>query len=839
MRAVWSWLRELVEIDQDISAEEAARALTSTGFEVESVTSFGQDFRGVVVAEVVAKRKHPESDRLTLVDVIETPGGTATQVVCGANNVPEPGGRVLWAKPGSVLPGLGEIGTRKIKGIASPGMLCAEDELGLGEDHDGIIVLGAEDVLTGTGELLGDPHAIERLGLRDVVFEVGVHANRPDAMGHLGLARELIAIVGGRLRPSAESPESSATVIDRALSAGWLATAHIEDPQGCPRYTARVIDGLQVRPSPRWMQQRLRAVGVRPLSNLVDVTNYVMFELGQPLHAFDYAKLAGAGSHAIPHIQVRRARAGERITTLDGVERELDAADLVICDARGPVALAGVMGGAETEVGEQTTRVLLESASFEPGAVRRTARRLGLPTEGSARFGRGVDPNLADVASARASALLARLGGGRVAAGVVDAYVRRVEPVQVSLRASRASMLIGLEITRTQAAELLGRLGIESRPDPDDDDRLQVICPTHRPDLTREVDLIEDVLRVRGFHTVPATLPQGQVPLHRRPDPRPLLARRALVAAGMSEAITFGFTARARVESLGLPASDRRARPIAVRNPMSAEQAVMRTSLVPNLLAAVARNVSFGIADVALFEIGSVFLAREGAATPGDEAAPGGEGLPDEPIHVAGVMTGQRPGWLASGGEVDMFDLKGAVECLLEALVPGQVEAVRFEADASIPYLHPGVCARVILPDGTLVGHVGEVHPRTRRALDVALRCFAFDLALDAFPVPAARQMRPVSRFPAVTRDLSMLMSADVPAARVRALIDEAAEPLIEAVTVLEDYRDPEHVPAGKKGMLWSITYRSAEGTLTDAQVERAHEAIVTRLLEKLPAQRR
>lgn len=824
MRAVWSWLRELVDLDRDISTEEAAQALTSAGFEVESVTGFGQDFRGVVVAEVVGKRRHPESDRLTLVDVIDTPGGSATQVVCGANNVPEPGGRVLWAKPGAVLPGIGELGTRKIKGIASPGMLCAEDELGLGENHDGIIVLGKHDVLAGTGEILGDPQAIERLGLRDTVLEIGVHANRPDALGQLGLARELVAIVGGRLRPRATLEDE---YLDRSISAGALAAVHIEDAAACPRYTARVIDGLRVAPSPRWMQQRLRAVGVRPLSNLVDVTNYVLFELGQPLHAFDHAKVTQA------EIRVRRARAGERLTTLDGVERLLEATDLLICDARGPVALAGVMGGAESEVSEQTTRVLLESASFEPSLVRRTARRLGLHSEASARFERGVDPNLADMASARAAQLMAELGGGRIAVGVVDAYVRRIEPVQVPLRASRASMLMGIPITRDGAAELLGRLGIVASPDPEDEDRLQVTCPTHRPDLTREVDLIEEVLRMRGFDAVPATLPQGHVPLHRQADPRPVLARRALMAAGLSEAITFGFTSRARAESLQLPASDRRSSPLAIRNPMSAEQAVLRTSLLPNLLAAVGRNLSFGVADVALFEIGSVFLTREAKAAAGDE------GLPEEPVYMAGVMTGQRPGWLEGGGEVDVFDIKGAVECLLEALLPGRTEAVRFEADASIPYLHPGVCARVILPDGSLAGYIGEVHPRTRQVLNVEPRCFAFDLSLDAFPAPAARQMRAVSRFPAVTRDISMLMGVDVPAARVRALIDEAAEPLIELVTVLEDYRDPEHVPAGKKGMLWSITYRSSEGTLTDAQVDRAHEAIVARLLEKLPAQRR
>lgn len=822
MRAVWSWLRELVELDQDISAEEAARALTGAGFEVESIETYGHDFQGVVVAEVVGKRKHPNAERLTLVDVIDAPGGTATQVVCGASNVPEPGGRVLWARPGAVLPGIGAIATRAIKGVDSPGMLCAEDELGLGEDHDGIIVLGEGDVLSGTGDVLGDPGAIERLGLRDTVLDIGVHANRADALGHLGLARELVALFGGRLRPVAPALED---YLDQALAAADLVSVHIEDPSACPRYTARIIDGVRVAPSPRWMQQRLRAVGVRPLSNLVDITNYVMFELGQPLHAFDYQTIARA------EIRVRRARAGERITTLDEVERTLEPADLLICDGDGPVALAGVMGGADSEVSERTSRVLLESAGFEPTVVRHTARRLGLHSEAGARFERGVDPNLAELASARAAQLMARLAGGRVATGVVDAYVRRVEAVRVPLRASRASMLIGLDITRDQAAGLLGRLGIEAVPDAADADRLEVTCPPHRPDLTREVDLIEEVIRIHGFDKVPATLPAGQVPLRRRPDPRPALARRALVAAGLSEAITFGFTSRARVASLGLPEDDRRARPIPIRNPMSAEQAVMRTSLLPSLLAAVARNLSFGVGDVALFEVGNVFLGRDDAATAGEE------GLPDEPVRVAGVMTGQRPGWLGSGGEVDVFDIKGAVECMLEALLPDQ--PVRFEADTESSYMHPGACARVLLPDGTLVGHVGEIHPRTRRALGVEPRCFGFELALDGFPMPAARQMHPIPRYPAVTRDVSLLMDASVPAARVRALIDEAAEPLVELVTVLEDYRDPEHVPAGKKGMLWSITYRSVEGTLTDAQVDRAHEAIVARLLEQLPAQRR
>ena len=830
MYVVWSWLRELVDFDQDVSVEEAAQALTGAGLEVEALTSIGDGFSGVVVAEVVGKRRHPQADRLTLVEVIDQPGGPVTEVVCGAPNVPEPGGRVLWAKPGAVLPGDMKIGKRKLKGVESAGMLCAEDELGLGDDHDGIIVLSQADVLSGTGDVLGDPGALERLGLRDTVLEIGTPANRPDVLGHLGIARELAALLGGRMRPLSIAIDD---LVDPALATEALVSVHIDDPEGCRRYVARVIDDVRVAPSPRWMQQRLRAVGVRPLSNLVDITNYVMFELGQPLHAFDYAAVAGGT------IRVRRAGQGERITTLDQAERALETTDLLICDAQGPVALAGVMGGAHSEVADTTTRVLLEAASFAPEPIRHTARRLGMHSEASHRFERGVDPNMPEIASARAAQLLARLAGAqgpaKISTGMVDVYPRPAAPIRVSLRASRASQLTGVDISPDLATTLLGRLGLEVIADPADADRIQVTCPTSRPDLTREADLIEEVIRIHGLDKVPATLPTNQIPLTRRVDRRPALARHALVTAGMSEAITFGFTSLKRVESLRLAAEDRRGQPVTLRNPMSAEQAVLRTSLLPNLLAAVARNVSFGVTDVGLFEIGSVFLANQPGA------------LPDEPLHVAGVLCGTRAGWLMSGGEVDLFDIKGALECMLAALLGDEAEQVGFAANATVPYMHPGVCAQVILPDGTVAGHVGEIHPATRNALDVGLPCFGFELALDLFPRPQPVQMHAIPRYPAVTRDISLLMDEAVPAARVRQLIDEAArqaaeqgaESLVERVAVLEDYRDPDNVPAGKKGMLWSITYRSTEGTLTDAQVDAAHEVIVARLLSELPARRR
>lgn len=835
MFAVWSWLRELCDFDREVSVDEAVMAFTDAGLEVEAVTHTGADFSGVVVAQVVGKRPHPQADRLTLVDVVTSAGGAVTEVVCGANNVPEPGGLVLWAPPGAILPGKGEMGEKTIKGVTSAGMLCAEDELGIGDDHDGIVIVSDADAMFGDGPLLGDPRAIDRLGLRDTSFEVGVHANRPDCLGHLGLARELCALLGGKVKPVVPQTAElhDADLHDADLQAADLVAVAIDDAHACPRYVARVIDGLTVRPSPLWMRLRLRAVGVRPLSNLVDITNYVMFELGQPLHAFDYNDVAGA------RIEVRRAGQGERMKTLDDVDRKLTVDDLLICDGERPVALAGVMGGANSEVSANTTRVLLEAANFDRLTVRKTARRLGMHSESSHRFERGVDPNVADLASLRASELMARFGGGRIATGSADAYVRRVEPWQVSMRASRASLLTGVEFTRPEAARLLGRLGIEVANDPDDDDRVNITCPTYRPDLTREVDLIEEVIRIHGVHNVPASLPERSVARTQVVDHRPRLARLALTGAGLNEAITYGFTSRERLDALNLPDGDRRLDIVPVKNPMTKDQAVMRTSLLPNLLGAVARNVSHGISDIAIFEVGSVFWARK----PGE--------LPEESTFITGVMTGHRPGWLRSDDEVDFFDMKGVVERLLKAVLGRHAERARFVADRAVTYFHPGVCAAMYLPgaasdaDGAAVriGDLGEVHPRLREKFGIESRCFAFDLALSGLPVQAPTEMTEIPKYPAITRDISLFVAEQIPAGRVRALIDEHERGLptshIEHIAILEEYRDAEKVPAGQKGLLWTITYRSSAGTLTDAEVDGTHENLVGKLVAELPAQRR
>ncbi len=844
MKAVWSWLLELCDLSNVPTVEEGARALTAGGLEVESLVDLGAGFGGVVVAEVVGKRPHPESNKLTLVDVITARGGAATQVVCGAPNVPEPGRKVLWAPPGATLPGGMTLAVKAVKGVESPGMLCSETELEIGDDPSGIIVLDADD-----GTPLG-ARAQQALGVADWVLDVNAPANRGDCLGHLGLARELCALLGGRLVPPAPEPDLEALAAD--LDAAALADVTIGDPEGCPRYVARVIDGLTVRRSPRRFAQRLRAVGVRPISNLVDVTNYVLFELGQPLHAFDWHHVRGArgsrdatrggvnagglypgrGDGNVPCvIDVRRARAGERMTTLDGQERTLVPDDLLICDGERPVALAGVMGGSDSEVSATTSRVLLESASFQPRSIRRTARRLGLPSEASQRFERGVDPELAPLAAARAAVLLARLGGGRIARGQVDVYPRSpIRPI-VPLRLSRIRSLIGADLHPGECEAALLRLGCEVVPD--GEGHWKVTPPSARADLGREVDLIEDILRVHGYGNVPATLPALRVGPAQLVDDVADRARRALAGAGLAEAITFGFQSRDRAAALGLATdgSDRRAHPVALRNPMSAEQAVMRTSLLPNLLAAVARNASYGIADVALFEVGAVFLRAAGQALDGEPTA-----LCDEPLHAAAVLAGARPRWLGAPQPWDVFDVKGVLEALTRALGAGELRTV---AASDIPYLHPGVAARVHDADGRVIGELGEVHPAVRERLGVEGPVFMFDVALGALPAAAPARMRSIPRFPASARDVSLLLDDPIPAARVRDVISAASQDLVETVRLAEEYRDAARLGAGKKSMLWSISYRAADRTLTDAEVDAAHEAIVARLVAETPAERR
>jgi len=812
VKVLWSWLLELCDLDRVPTVEEGARALTRAGVEIEQQTDLGAGFKGVVVAEVVGQKPHPQSDKkkLTLVDVIVERGGTATQVVCGAPNVPAPGRKVLWAQVGATLPKGVTLAAKPVKGIVSPGMLCAEDELGLSEDHAGIVVLDEDDRTP-----LGAP-AQRALGVDDWLFEVKAAANRGDLLGHLGVARELAAVMRGRL----VAPDAS---LDAFRGGGDAKTQiAIASAQACPRYTARVIEGLRIGPSPRRIAHRLRAVGVRSISNLVDVTNYVLFELGQPLHAFDAAKLTSGSVGVSPAVD------GEKFKTLDGVERTLVPGDIMIRDGERGIALAGVMGGAETEVTDGTTRVLLESASFAPVAVRRTARRLGLHSEASHRYERGVDPELAALASARASRLLCEVGGGKVIGEIVDAYPGKREPAAIAVRLPRVQALTGIALGEAGCKDALERLGFVVAPAVAAG--LSVTPPSARADVLREVDVIEEILRITGYDQVPSTLPALRqapgVPEIDRAD----VCRRALAAAGASEAITFGFQSAERCGALGLAATDKRAQPIAIRNPMSEQQAVMRTSLLTNLVAAIARNQSFGRNDVVLFEVGSVFLRRgEGASEQPLHQ------LADEPVLAAGVLAGRRAAQIGDGAPWDAFDAKAFA---LEAIraVSGHI-AVRVRATSAIAYFHPGVAGELVV-EREVVGRFGELHPDVRARLGVTGAAFAFEVELALLPLAGPAQMQPIPRFPGSTRDVSLLLAESIASGRVSDVIADAAEPLVTGVRLLEDYRDPK-LGTGMKSMLWSIAYRAPDRTLTDAEVDKAHETIVGRLVENLPAQRR
>ncbi len=820
MKVLWSWLLELCDLDAVPTVEEGARALTRGGIEIEGMTNLGAGFKGVIVAEVVGKRPHPQADKLTLVDVITERGGAATQVVCGAPNVPAPGRKVLWALPGAEIPDRQNpgrfitLGKKAVKGIESPGMLCAEDELGLSDDHAGIVILDEDD-----STALGSP-AQRALGIDDWLLEVNAPANRGDLLGHIGVARELAAMLRGKVVwPDADLSaytKPGNVKLEIAIASG----------EECPRYSARVIEGLAVKASPRRIAQRLRAVGVRPISNLVDVTNYVMFELGQPLHAFDADKLKTG------IIGVSSASDGERFTTLDSQERSLVRGDLMIRDGDRGIALAGVMGGMDTEVTDGTTRVLLESASFKPLLVRRTARRLNLHSEASHRFERGVDPELASFASARASRLLCMYGGGKVVGDIVDAYPGKREIAAIPTRLPRVQMLTGVPLTETACRDALERLGFTVMIETQNE--MKVTPPSVRTDVVREVDVIEEVLRVTGYEQVPSTLPVMRQAPPVRSASRADVARRALAAAGVSEAITYGFQSVDRVNALGLPGTDRRAQPIVIRNPMSIDQAAMRTSLLPNLIAAVARNQSYGRGDVALFEVGSVFLRRGERVTEGPMHE-----LADEPTWAAGVLAGARPGQIGDGTPWDAFDAKALA---LEAIraVAGDVR-VRANPTSTIAYLHPGVAGELLVErQGRLevVGCFGELHPDVREKLGVTGSVFAFEVELDKLPLAEPAQMRAIPRFPGSERDVSLLLAEDIPAGRIVDVIEAANEPLVTRIRLLEDYRDAK-LGAGMKSMLWSIAYRSPDRTLTDAEVDKAHETIVGRLVENLPAQRR
>ncbi len=799
MRISLEWLAEFVELDTDDPdlPERLANGLLLAGLEVEALERPRAALEGLVVGEVVSVASHPNADKLRVCQVSD--GARERPVVCGAPNV-EAGARVVLATPGVRMPEGMKIEVARIRGERSEGMLCSERELGLGTDHSGIMIL-EEAAAPGSD-------AAQLLGLRDVIFDISITPNRADCLSVLGVAREAAALLGAALRPPDIPLRESADARVDALCA-----VEIHDPDKCPRYAARVVLGVEIGASPLWMQRRLRAAGMRPINNVVDVTNYVMLSLGQPLHAFDLHRLA---EHRI--IVRRWAESDGAFTTLDGRERAMDTEDLMICDAEGPVAIGGVMGGLDSEVSDDTRDILLESAYFAPETIRRTRRRLGMSTEASYRFERGVDPSGTVRAADAAAELMRQTAGGVVARGAVDAHPAPIAPKRVSVRVERASKVLGVPLDASRVRESLASLGLDVCEA--DEGVLDVEVPTFRPDVEREIDLIEEIGRRVGYENIPATLPASANPAA-RPAPARVLeleARRTMLAGGFSEAVNFSFLSGDALRRMGWRAEEM----VALRNPLSGEMDVLRTTLRAGLLANAAHNLSRGVGEVRLFEVGRVF-----------HPAPG-EALPRQVPHLAGIAVGRARG--EAQPEI-LFDLKGVVERFLDAL---RVRGVRFAPSDAAPGWDGSALARVLAGEATL-GHIGLVSPEALDAWDIGAEVAAFELSLAALTEvePASRLMTPLPKYPASLRDLAMVVDAERTNGEVEALIRQAGGEWLESARLFDVYEDAALQEAGEKSLAYSLVFRHPEATLTDEQVGEAFEGIVALLGERLGARLR
>lgn len=795
MNVTYNWLKEFV--DFDLTPEQLADVLTMLGLEVDAMEKQGCGLDDVVVARVEEKKQHPNADKLSLCRVNN--GTEVFDVVCGAQNFKQ-GDTVALAQIGATLPGDFKIKRSKIRGEESCGMLCSEKELGLAEESAGIMVLPAEFTL-------GTP-VFEALGLKDTLLEIGLTPNRADCLSVVGIAREIAA----KLCSSVRYLSTAITEGDKAASETISVT--IQDTDLCPRYAARYITGCRIAPSPDWLVKRLSAVGMRSINNVVDVTNLVMMELGHPLHAFDCDQLNGN------RIVVRRAGAGELFTTLDDQQRTLTADDLVICDAAQPVALAGVMGGLNSEITDSTSNILLESAWFKPAAIRRTSKRLGLHTESSHRFERGADIGMVPMALDRAASLIASLSGGTVARGVVDAYPTPVVPATIVMRPERAGALLGIELTSLEVADILVRLKCTVSETPAG--TLEVVPPSYRIDLEREIDLIEEVARLKGFDAIPATMPIARVvsdrpTLHQRME---RTVRDILVGHGMNEIINFSFTSADAADKLLLKVDDVRRTAIKLANPLVAEQAVMRTTLLPGVLEVVARNTSFRTMDLRLFEIRRRYM-------------PTAEEMPHEALCIAGALTGARDGsgWDCSRDDVDFYDAKGVVENLLELI---GVRGVKWVADAPETYYHPGKSCSIMV-GRERIGTVGEIHPVVQENFELEKPVYAFEIDFEKLLKfsGSKKSITAPSRFPDSSRDVALLAPDDLAADRILECIQSLKAREIEQVEIFDVYRGV-GIQEGFKSIAIRLRYRSYERTLTDDEINGIHSKVVATLTNKL-----
>jgi phenylalanyl-tRNA synthetase beta chain len=792
-----AWLREFVAIE--LSAADVAERLTMAGLEVEGISTHGT-YEHMIAARIVGLEPHPGADQLSLCTVDLGPRGTL-RIVSGAPNA-EAGLRVAVALPGAVLADGTVVEPVEVRGVSSPAVLLSEREIGISDDHSGVMALGA-DAEPGTS-------LAATLGTADTVLDVAITPNRGDCLSILGIARELAALTGARLGAPplrlAEKPPSSADAI----------RVDIQDVDLCPRYVARVVSGVKIGPSPLWVRSRLEMLGVRAINNVVDVTNYVMLERGQPLHAFDLARLRGA------QIIVRRAGARVVVRTLDDVDRELESDDLVIADREGPVAVAGVMGGLGSAVTAATRDVLIEAAHFAPITVRRTSRRLGLRSEASLRFERGVDVEGVPRAADRAAELLAKLSRGQVATGRVDVYPNPQPAIEVLVRTDRANQLLGTALSVAEIGQSLRRVsaGVKAAG------RGGYLCrpPSYRSDLTREADFVEEIARLAGYDRIPATLPRAILAATPDSGRRRLTGRvrELLVAQGMHEMICHRFVGadwNRQIGGLAPPGASA----VGLRNPMSSEASEMRRSLLPNLLMAAARNRRQDEEWFRAFEIGSVFW-RDGEFREGHV--------------VGGVLAGALPqrGLLRDDRVESFYDAKGAIEALCAELRVSGVEWKRHQLPS---FLHPGKAALVCVR-GASLGYVGGLHPLIAKALDLEPPPWTFELDIEKLESYARARVtfQPLPKYPVVVRDLAIVADEEFEAESVLDTIASCSNLPVESARLFDLYRG-KPLPPGKKSLAYSIAYRASDRTLTDDEVNRLHDSLIERVTRQLGVQLR
>jgi phenylalanyl-tRNA synthetase beta chain len=809
MRVPVRWLRSYC--DPGLPAAEIAEVLTMAGDKLERLHRTGvRDPSAFVVGKVLESERHPDADRLSVCKV-DDGSGQARTIVCGAPNVAA-GQTVAVALPGAVMPDGSELGEATLRGVTSSGMILAEDEVGIGEDHGGIMVLpdGIEP---------GTPLA-EHLAIADDVLELEITPNRPDVMSVYGVARDLHAVTGAELGEDPGAPDAEPRGDDQAED---HAAVEVADPDVCLRFTARAYEDVTIGPSPLWLKQRLMAAGQRPISNVVDITNYVMLAVGQPLHAFDLDRVRGS------RIVVRKAREGETMTTLDEVERRFGAETALVCDAEGPSGIGGIMGGQISEVSGDTTRVLMEAATWVGPNIMRSSRLLGLRTEASARFEKQLHPETAMAGQRLAATLMVELCGARLVPGTLDAYPSPVEPCEVSLRPDRMERLLGEHIEGERVEQVLERLGFAPRRD---DGRVSVTVPSWRSsDVEREVDLIEEVARIHGLDKLPTTLPARERAVGQLTQSQRLRRRleNVLRDRGLDECISYSFTSSDTLDRLRLDGARLR-----IDNPLSEDMSVMRPLLLPGLLDAARHNAAHGRPGVALFESAHVYLGDELQRAPAD-GSPGGVTPATERHHLAVLLTRGRPGgWRTGGLPGDFF----AGRALLDPLGAAAGVKLRVEAD-SRPFLHPGRGA-VVANGGQELGWIGEVHPLVLRDWELEGPVTAFELDADGLIELAAGRVSTysdVTSFPAVLQDIAVLVAEDVSAAELEAAVRAGGGELLGELRVFDLYHG-EQVGKGRKSLAMRLEFRAPDRTLTDDEVAQRRAAI-ERELERVGGQLR